>query len=422
MRLSHPTDSSAVDFSALDLGDARLYADGDPHLVWHALRERAPVYWQKKGEHGFWSVTRHADTMQVLRDHRAFTSERGTLLNILGVQDPAGGSQMAATDPPRHTQMRVPHNRAMSPEALARHADAIRAQVRSLLAPAADGETIDFAQGMMLLATGVAGELMGLPADDWPWLCRLLIQAIAPDDDEYRLAEGAAATLQASHRELFAYLQDHARQRRRSPGRDLISMLLTIRVNGEPLTPGSIVSNCYSILLGGMVTTPHVPTGTLMGLEGTGLYAEWAANPSLFDTAVEEALRYSSPVIHFMRYATADVRLRDARIAAGDAVVVWLASANRDEAAFPDPYRFDLRREPNRHVVFGYGPHYCVGHAAARATMRLLFSEMFRSFEGVEIAGPVRHLRSNFIGGLSHMPLRAHLGARAARPVLAAAG
>jgi cytochrome P450 len=418
MKISHPTDSSSVDLATLDLRDPRFFGEGDPHLAWHALREREPVRWQDAGDVGFWSVTRHEDVSAVLRDVRRFTSERGTMLNILGVEDPAGGFQMAATDPPRHTQMRIPHNRALGGPALERHRAEVRGLVLRMLQPALDGEVIDVAQGTALLATGIAGTLLGLPEVDWPWLSRLLMAAIASDDPEYLLPEGPAATLRNAHRELFAYLQDHVRRRHRAPGDDMISMLLTIPVDGEPLSPGAVVSNSYSLLLGGMVTTTQVPAATLVALEETGLYAEWARHPEWFDTAIEEALRWSSPVNHFMRYATEDVEMHGRRIRAGEAVVVWLPSANRDERVFPDPYRFDLRREPNRHVTFGYGPHFCVGHGAARLTMRLLFTELFRHFEAVEVAEPPRHLHSYFIGGITRLPVRAHLRARAAAPAL----
>ena len=415
MYISHPTDSSSVDLAAVDLRDPRLFGEGDPHLVWHALREREPLRWQASGEVGFWSVTRHDDVSMVLRDYRRFTSQRGTMLNILGVEDPAGGFQMAATDPPRHTQMRIPHNRALSGPALEQHRAHVHALVTRMLQPALDGEVLDLAQGTMLLATGMAGTLLGLPEEDWPWLARLLMAAIASDDPEYLLPEGPAATLHNAHRELFAYLQDHVRRRHRRPADDMISLLLTIPVDGEPLSPGSVVSNSYSLLLGGMVTTTQVPSATLVEMEGTDLYAEWARHPEWFDTAVEEALRWSSPVNHFMRYATEDVELHGRTIRAGEAVVVWLGSADRDERVFADPYRFDLRRDPNRHVAFGYGPHFCVGHGAARMTMRLLFTELFRHFEAVELAGPPRHLHSYFVAGITHLPVRAHRHARPRR-------
>jgi cytochrome P450 len=393
----------------VDLADPGLYGDGDPHWIWQAMRDRDPVRWQPLGGTGFWSVTTHADANQVLRDARTFTSERGTLLSLLGVNDPAGGCQMAVTDPPRHTAMRSPLQRAMTGASLERHTGTVRAEVRRLLEPALDGAEMDFAAATMALSTGVAGTLMGLSPDDWPYLTRLMTMAIAPDDPDFQLPGGSRATLERSHRELFGYLQDVARSRQRTPGDDLISLFFQIRVDDAPLSAGAVASNCYSLLLGASVTTPHVPSATLLELIDGGGYEEWAAHPEHLSSGIEEALRWSTPASHFLRYATRDVEVGGKTIRSGEAVVVWLGSANRDASVFSDPFRFDVRRTPNRHIAFGVGPHHCVGHAAARLTLHLLFGEIFRRFEGWELAGSVRHLRSNFIAGIARLPVRAHL-------------
>nr|WP_237545231.1 cytochrome P450 [Streptomyces sp. SID1046] len=140
---------------------------------------------------------------------------------------------------------------------------------------------------------------------------------------------------------------------------------------------------------------------------GTDLLADWAAHPEVDATATEEALRWASPVNHFLRYATQDVVMHDTPIAAGDAVVVWLGAANRDEKAFPDAEVFNLRRKPNKHLAFGVGPHYCVGHSLARVTLRILFSELFERFDDFQAAGPTERLRSNFVSGYKHIPITA---------------
>ncbi|HET7461937.1 MAG TPA: cytochrome P450 [Longimicrobium sp.] len=421
MKISRPTDSSGVDLSAYDLSDPGFFAEGDPHLVWHAMRHRAPVHWQPVGNLGFWSVAKYADVTQVLKDHSTFTSECGTLLHLLGTRDPASGCQMVVTDPPRHTQMRVPMNRVLTGKAVEKHFDGVRAHARELLEPALSGETFDFAAVMMELAIGVAGIVMELPKDDWPYLTRLLSACVAPDDPDFQLAEGPEATLKRGHRELFGYLEDVAWERERKPGEDLFSVLFGIRVDGEPLTPAAVISNCYSLLLGDSVTTPHVPSAALMEMIRTDAYQDWAAHPEHFASGLEEALRWSSPAIHIMRYATRDTELRGQAIKQGDAVVVWLGSANRDEDVFADPFRYDLRRAQNRHLTFGFGAHYCVGHAIGRMTLNALFTEILETFEGFEVAGPVKHMRSNFIAGITRLPLKAHVRtrSRAEEPVLA---
>jgi cytochrome P450 len=208
-----------------------------------------------------------------------------------------------------------------------------------------------------------------------------------------------------AHRELFAYFQDICRERRKNLGDDLISVLISTEFDGRTMSPGEVVSNCYSVLLGAVVTTPHSPNYVMAEHSDDGLLGRWAADMSATPAAVEEALRLASPVSHFMRYAVRDAEVRGTRIGAGDAVVVWLGAANRDEEVFPDPLKFLLRRKPNKHLAFGVGPHYCVGHTVARVTLRILFAELLTRFQGFEHAGPAERLRSNFVSGYKHMPI-----------------
>ena len=154
-----------------------------------------------------------------------------------------------------------------------------------------------------------------------------------------------------------------------------------LAVDGKPLDLSAAVANCYSLLLGATVTTPHALSATLLELIETDSYQTWAAHPELMATAVEEALRWSSPANHFMRYATRDIDLHGAQIVKGDAVVSWLGSANRDAEEFCDPYSFDIGRRPNRHVAFGVGPHYCVGHRVARQLLHVVFEQLFRGLD-----------------------------------------
>jgi cytochrome P450 len=248
---------------------------------------------------------------------------------------------------------------------------------------------------------------MGLPSADWSYLTGLTTSAIAPDDPEYMIPRGPEATLVRAHRELFAYFQDVVHERQNKPGDDLISFLMSIELGGRRISLGEIMSNCYSLLLGANVTTPHVPSAAMATQADTGVFEDWAAHPELIVGGTEEALRWASPANHFMRYAKQDVRMRDVDIRAGDAVVVWLGSANRDEEVFNDPFRFDIRRKPNRHVAFGIGPHHCVGHTVAKVTLRLLFAELLSRYCDFQVVGPAHRLRSNFVAGYKHLPVAA---------------
>lgn len=403
-----PAPGCPVGKAAMGLDDPLLYSHGDFHPRWADLRRRDHLAWQEvEGRNGFWSVANYHDADHVLRDAHTFTSERGTLLNILGVEDPAGGRQIAATDPPRHTVMRARLQKAMAIKAIERQHEMIRELVLEVLEPLRDGGPFDFAEAMLALPVAVGGVSMGLPREDWPWLAGLLNSSIAAEDPEYRLPGGTQQTLDHAHRQLFAYFQDIYRERRRDLGDDLISVLITTEVDGRTMTPGEVMSNCYSVLLGAVVTTPHSPNYLMAEHLEDGLLDTWAADPGVTPTAVEEALRMASPVSHFMRYAVKDTVVRGTRVRAGDAVVVWLGSANRDEAVFPDADTFDLRRRPNKHIAFGIGPHYCVGHTVARVTLRILFNELLSRFTDFARAGEASRLQSNFISGYKHLPISA---------------
>jgi cytochrome P450 len=412
MKISIPTDQPDLDLDAVDLSDPDLYAYGDPHPIWHEMRRRCPVHRQTLADgRSFWSVTRYADVNDVLRDHTRFTSARGTLLSILGAQDPAGGQMMAATDPPRHTAMREPMNRVLSHRALKRRAPQVRMIVHRMLAPLLTGRPWDLAVDAAGFPMAFTGTLMGLPEADWPRLARRTTTAIAPGDPEF--GEGSPhAALVGAHHELFEYFSEHVRARRpdTGPDQDLVDFLLTMQAGGRPLRHDEIVYNCYSLLLGANVTTPHAIAATVLALvEHPEQYRRLLADPGLVESAVEEGLRWSSPANHFMRHAVGDVSVGGTRIGAGEAVVAWLGSADRDVEAFADPYRFDVGRSPNRHVAFGFGPHYCVGAPLARIALRLLFEEIVRVVEEFEVVGPVTHLRSNFVAGIKHLPVVARL-------------
>jgi cytochrome P450 len=396
------------------LSDPAIFTNLGFRSAWARMRRADQLEWtQVNDEDGFWSAVRYSDVDQVMRDARTFTSERGTLLTILGTDDPAGGRQIAATDPPRHTAMRARLQRALSVRTIEQY-DLFAGLIREVIDPLADGGVFDFGAAMLALPVAVGGAAMGLPRADWERLGFLLTTSIAPEDPEYRPASGTRASLDRAHRELFAYLQDTCARRRARLGDDLISVLITTTVDGHTMSPGEVVSNCYSLLLGSVVTTAHPATYMMTEHITDGVLDRWAAEPASTPTAVEEALRLSSPASHFMRYAVTDTEIRGTKIRAGQAVACWLGSANRDEAVFLDPERFDLRRKPNKHLAFGVGPHYCVGHSVARVTLRILFDELLSRFTGFTPAGEAVRLCSSVISGYKHVPITAEPVRRAA--------
>lgn len=411
MRITIPAGDEDFDLDAVDLFDPAFYATGDPHAIWDVLRRQAPVHHQTLPDgRSFWNVTKYRDVNDVLRDHTRFTSSKGTLLSILGTPDPAGSKMMAASDPPVHTAMREPLMKVMSHRALIDRQPQIRRIIhRRLLSHLLDGGVWDIATAAADFPMAFTGTLMGLPERDWPRLTKLTTMAIAPTDSEFQEGSGHAA-LAASHHELFDYFSRIVRKHKGED--DLVGYLISMEAGGRPMRHDEIVYNCYSLLLGANVTTPHAIASTVLALiEHPDEYRRLLAEPKLVPSAVEEGLRWSSPANHFMRYATRDLELGGARIGQGDALVTWLGSANRDEDVFPEPYRFDVGRRPNRHVAFGFGPHYCIGAPLAKIALNLLFDEMVRVVEEFEVAGPIEHLESNFVAGIKHMPLTARLRA-----------
>jgi cytochrome P450 len=391
-----------------DLVDPVLYSSGDAHAIWEQMREADGLTWTEvDGSTGFWSVVTYREADQVLRDTASFTSERGTMLDLLGMDDPVGGQQLAVTDPPQHTKMSARLKKALAVKNVDQQREVMRGLVLDLILPIGDGGVFDFGQAMIAMPMSVTGTMMGLPPSDWPWLNRLTTMCIAADDPEYQEPGGKAATMAKAHHELFAYFQDLVRFRRGQPGDDLVSVLITSQFDGRYMSPGEVVSNCYSLLLGANVTTPHGPNFVMAEFAGTSILADWAAHPETGSAAMEESLRWASPVNHLLRYATRDVVVRGTKIVAGEAVVVWPGAANRDEAAFPRASVFDIRRRPNKHLAFGIGPHYCIGHSVARVGLKALYDELFARFTDFELAGTPQRLRSTFVSGYKHVPISA---------------
>jgi cytochrome P450 len=406
MRISAAEDRGQVDLAAADLFDAGLYSDGDPHSIWAEMRENAPLHRQTlKDGRSFASVTRYEDACKVLGDSSAFTSERGSLLEQLGRDDAASGQMLVSTDAPRHTALRRPLQKAMTPRALAGSADRVRAAARRVLEPGLDGTPFDLAAAAFEFPMNFTGALMGLPEADWADLVSWTSMAAAPDDPEFKVGS-RGATLAIAHHELFSYFAAQAKSRPTGDG-DLLDVLSTMDADGAPLNQAEIVYNCYSLLLGANATTPHAFTGTVSALMADpASFAAVRKDPELVQSLVEEGLRWTSPASSFLRHALDDVELSGGLVNAGEAVAVWIGSANRDPGVFEDPYRFDVRRTPNRHISFGFGPHYCLGAHLARMALRALFTEFFALVSEIAPAGDVRHTRSNFVAGISKMPVR----------------
>jgi cytochrome P450 len=408
------TDSDTwVGIDGIDLFDVQRYATGNQHVAWRTLRREAPV-WRQPAADGtpIWSVTRYDDVLRVIKDHGSFSSEYGTILAVMG-GDLAGGRTINLMDPPRHGAIRVPTMTLLSTRAMLDREESIRARVRAQVRPLRDGGRLDLAALLLPLPLMAVGDVIGIPEEYWTDIPRWTMAGVAPADPAF--ADGTVAeTLQTAHHELFAMFHGLIRERRARPADDVISTLLAIRVDGRRLSLEEVVLNCYSFVMGANTTTPHAAAQMLLAFaERPELWERLRAEPERADTAVEEGLRWSTPTNHLMRRVARPVTIAGVPLDEGELVCAWVASANRDEERFADPYRFDDRRTPNPHLALGYGIHFCNGSPAARLVLRILLEELAPLVARFEVVGEVRHVASNFINGISSLPVRVELGAGA---------
>ena len=421
MRMTAPQADALPALDSIDLYDPERYRSGGQHPAWNALRQ-AGIAWPQNTPAGdrFWSVTSYRDVVSVLMDDKNFSSEHGTILAVAS-GDSAGGRTINLMDQPNHAHVRLPTMRTMSTRLVRDRKELVRAHIRDIVRDAFAGQAkVDFAQLMLGLPMAAVGEILGVPREIWPDLPRWAMAGVAPSDPGYTLST-ESETLSGAHYELFSAFTDLIRERRRRRRDDVISVLLDLDFGGRRLNDNELVLNCYSFAMGAITTTPHVASHMLLALiENPQAWETLRANPALVPTAVEEALRWASPTNHLLRRTTAPVRIGTTDLAQGELVCAWVASANRDAAVFADPYVFDPARDPNPHLGFGIGAHRCIGGPAAQVALAVLVEEMIASVDGFELAGEVRHLSSNFINGVTRLPVIFHprpdVGSAAARP------
>jgi cytochrome P450 len=403
-----------VPLARIDLYDPGRYQHGDQHPSWHTLRDQVPV-WEQRTPAGdpFWSVTRYADVTRLLMDDRRYSSAHGTILAVAR-GDTAGGKTINLMDQPAHAAVRLPTMRTMSTRLVRERREIVRGHVRRILAGHLDdGGTVDFAELMLALPMAGVGEIIGIPASAWPDVPRWAMAGVAPADPEY--ATGSEGdTLRHAHHELMAMFSELIADRRRHRRDDVISVLLDLDFNGRRLNEHELLLNCYSFAMGAITTTPQVASHMVLAFANRPeAWRAVRADPALVPDTVEEALRWASPTNHLMRRTLTRVQVGDTWLPEGSLVCAWVGAANRDERVFADPYTFDPARNPNPHVAFGVGAHRCIGGPAAQVALAVLVEELLaRDVVEFELAGEVVHLYSNFINGITHLPVRVRAGDR----------
>ena len=393
----------------VDLFDPDAYLEGVPHDAFAQLRREAPVYRHPRaGLPPFWAVTRYHDAVKVSRDWATFSSERkGALLReppeeVLETQR----LMMLNMDPPRHAKLRGLVNKGFTPRMVNQLTPAIRGICAEIIDAVSLRGECDFVREVAAeLPLQVIAELLGIPRSDRHQVFEWSNTMIASDDPEWqRSPEESMSAAMA----MYAYANELAVQRRDEPREDLVSVLMQAEVDGQRLSEMEFDLFFLLLAVAGNETTRNLISGGMLALiEHPDQARRLRGDPSLIEPAVEEMLRWVTPVMQFQRTAQRDTEIGGQRIAEGDRVAIYYVSANRDEAVFERPDQFDVGRSPNEHLAFGGGgPHFCLGANLARLEIRLMFEQLLGRLTHIELHGPPRRLRSNFINGLKEMPVR----------------
>lgn len=394
----------------IDLTDLDLFLHGDPHAAFALLRREAPVYWHERNGRGFWAVTRYDDALRVYHDPGTYSSERGISLQFNNVTpDQAGsGMMMILTDPPRHNKIRQVISRRFTPRAINAYAPEVRKICDEIIDSVIERGECDFVVDIAgKLPTAAICEMLGIPAEYRDQMYALGNQSIGTQDPEYNQGRSAMETGRNAQAEFFSYFAKLIDERRRNPGNDLISAFTLGDIDGTKLTDLEILFNSFLLIIGGQETTRNAISGGMLALSNNPAQRIKLRNdPSILPTAIEEFLRWTTPVTHILRTAGQETELRGQKIREGDKVVVWNASANRDEEVFRAADSFDVMRTPNDHLAFGHGEHFCVGSHLARLELRVMVEQVMKRMPDLELAGPPERLRSNFVAGIKHMPVR----------------
>jgi len=406
----------------LDLVSSHSYArKGVPHDLWTRLRAESPVHWcTPAGFEPFWAITKHADICEISKQPDTFSSASGIAMvrqteeESIREQNQGFGAMrvIIEMDPPEHRSYRNVTSPVFTPRAVKTMDDAIRTSAREIVDRLA-GETgegqCDFANDVAAAhPLRILSTMLGVPRESEPDILRLTNQLFASDDPD--LQREGANRRQASIElglELYQLFDKIIQDRRANPRDDLATLLANGKIDGEPMGMMETVGYYLITFSAGHDTTKNALVGGMRAfLENPDQFEKLKQDPELLDSAVEEVVRWSSPVNHMKRTVTQDYELRGQQMKAGDQLVMFYASANRDEEIFDAPFEFRIDRNPNRHLGFGIGEHFCLGANLARRSQRALLHELMQRMEWAELTGEPEQIHSAFVVGLKKLPMR----------------
>ncbi len=392
-------------------------ANGYPHSTWDELRAERPIHWveRERGD-SFWALTKLADITNVGRRPEDFSSESPVVRDAEQEQEGPGNlpAVLIQLDPPIHSKYRQLVSKRMTP----RKVDAFHDQIEQIAVGILDDLEEKEATGCDFVETvaaplpiAVIAYLLGVPAADWRKLYTWTNESAGASDPEFRRdGESARETMERANVELFTYFAGLREERLKEPREDLITLLANAEVDGEPLPLIDILAFYQILVAAGNETTRNATSGGLLAfIEHPDEMRKVQADPTLIKPAVEEILRWTSPIIHFGRTATRDTEIAGQKVREGEVVGMFYPSANRDEDVFEDPYSFRVDRKRNPHIAFGVGEHYCLGAHVARLELQVIFRHLLPRLEEASVVGPIDRLRSCLIGGVKRLPIEYRL-------------
>ena len=400
-----------LDLGTIDVISPEHYEkNGYPHAEWATLRKHAPIYYFDRGNYDpFWAITKHQDIIEIGKNPADFIIAPRIAVFARDVPvDVVPLRHLLSMDPPEHRDYRAVIAKQFTPRMVQQWEAKVQRITRRILDEANERGSCDFVQDVSAPITiAVIAEMLGVPGEDWRLLFRWTNEMIAPEDPEFQKGRTTEQTLMSARGEIFQYFQAISEERKKRPTGDIISVVANGAVQGQPMPAFEMLSYYLLLVVAGNETTRNAMTGGMLAFnENPEEWRRLVADPDLLDPAIEEIVRWTTPVIQFTRQATRDYELRGTKIQKGQSVCLFYASGNRDEEIFDDPFRFRIDRSPNDHIGFGRGEHVCMGAHLARLELRTVFAQVRERLESFERTGPADRVRSSFVGGIKRAPMR----------------
>jgi cholest-4-en-3-one 26-monooxygenase len=407
-------DDTETDLDAIDVGELEHWQEGPPHELFRRLRGECPVHWSEINEYpdeaGFWSVVTAADVHTVSRDWKTYSSERGGCMALThAIPLELMTSMFIAMDPPKHDRLKALFQRGFTPKRIAMHEDEIRAITTRVLDRLDGRDSCDIVDDIAQpVVSRVIGSFMGIEEEDDKAWATLMNTTLGVGDED--LAPGGLEKVLAEDfPEIFRRSQAMIDARRENPTDDLTSVLVHAEIDGETLADHEIIMGFFLLVAAGNDSTKATFTSGMNALlDHPDQMQELIDDPTLIPAAIEECLRMFPAFANFRRTATADVEIDGQPIAAGDKVVMWYVSSNRDEEVYDDPDRFDIHRNPEHQAFGAGGRHFCLGTALARLELKVLFEETLKRYPRISRDGDARPAASQFLNQLKTLPVRLH--------------